>query len=102
MAHRAVHAVALDALDVEHDLAVVEQEDIARLHVLGQLPVVEADLRSVAELELGVEHEPVPRLELDAAVLELPDADLGSLQVGHDADGAEGLAAELAHALRAL
>ena len=83
------------ALDLEHDLAVVEQQHVARPHVLRQLLVVEAGTRLVAELALGIQDEPVARVQGDAPVLEFADADLRPLQVGHDADGAPGLAAQV-------
>ena len=88
-------------LHVEDDLAVVEQQHVAGLHVARQLLVVEADAGAVAQLAGGVEDEGVAGLERDLAVLELADADLGALQVGHDAHGAPDLAAGLAHQLRA-
>ena len=55
-----------DAIDVEHDLAVVEQQDVARLDVLRQLLVVQPGARLVAEVAIGIEDEAVARLERDA------------------------------------
>ncbi len=93
---------SLDRGDAEHDAAVVEQQRIARAHVVGQIAVVEPDLVLIAERALGVEHELRPRREVDLSVAEAPDADLRALQIHQHADGAARLARELAHQLDAL
>jgi hypothetical protein len=97
-----VDARSVDAFDVEADQSVVEQQHRAGRHVARQLLVVEADALVVAELAFGVEHEVLPGHELHASLLELADADLGTLQVGHDADLAPELLRAFAHDARAL
>ena len=79
----------------ENDLAVVEQQERAGIHVLRQLLVVEADALAVADLGRGIEHEMLALLERDLAFLELADADLRPLQIAEDRHGATGLGGEL-------
>ena len=81
-------SVAAHAFDFELQAAVVEQQDVARLDVLRQILVVEADAFLVAELAVGVEDEAVADDQRDLAVVELADADLRALQVAEDADRA--------------
>ena len=102
MAHHRVHFLAAHLLHVEHDLAVVEQQHRARTDVARQLLVVEARALAVADLEPGVEHEALSLLERHHAVLELADADLGTLQVAKDRHGAAHLGGKLLHQRGAL
>ncbi len=102
MAHHRVHFLAAHVLDVEHDLAVVEQQHCAGADVARQLLVVEAGALAVAHLEAGVEHEGLSLLERDLAVLELADADLRTLQVAKDGHGAAHLGGKLLHQRGAL
>ena len=61
--------------------AVVEHQDIARIHVLRQFPVGHANLFAIplAIGAFGVQAEAGPYRELDATVAEFPGADLGPL-----------------------
>jgi hypothetical protein len=97
VAHHGMHLLAAHAGDVQHDLAVVEQQHGAGHHVVGQLLVVQTDARAVAHLRGGVEYEALPLLQADLAFLELADADLGALQVAQDGDGATELARQFLH-----
>ncbi|MDT4841234.1 hypothetical protein FQZ97_750790 [compost metagenome] len=93
-----VHRFALDAVDREHDQAVVQQQLVAGLHVARQVLVVQADGVDVAQLGArGIEHELGAGFEPDLALRELADADLRTLQVGHDGHFAAGLAGGFAH-----
>src|SRR5262249_22133526 len=100
VAHAVVHLVARDPLDLENDLAVVQKEHVAGLHVAWKLLVVEADAPVFAELAIGVENKGVARRERDLAVLEFADADFRTLKIAHDPDGAPGLAAGFAYQFR--
>ena len=99
MAHRGVNLLADHPIDLEDDAPVVEQQHVARAHVLGQVLVVEADAFLVAELAARVEDEVIAVLEKDLAFLELADADLRALQVGEDADRTADLGRDLADAV---
>ena len=76
---------------VQDDRAVVEQQGVAGTHVFGQVRVVEADPRLVADLAFGIEHELRARLERDLVALEAADAYLRSLQVDQYADRTAGM-----------
>src|SRR6185437_3962528 len=93
---------AVDRLDLELDEAVVEQQHRSGTDVVDELLVIEADARRVAELALGIEDESGAGNELHLAFGEPADADLRTLQVGHDRDLASLRTRDLAHALRAL
>ena len=99
--HDASDARPPDRRHAQHDAPVVEQQRVARPHVVGQLLVVEPDRMLVAQRALGVEHELRARRERDLAVPEAADADLGALQVDQHADRAARLARERAHQLHA-
>ena len=90
------------ARDVEHDQAVVQQQDVAGAQVARQVLVVEAAAFVVAQFAVGVENERIARDEHRLVVLELADADLRALQVGHQRDFAADLARRLADPLGAL
>ena len=92
-----MHFLAAHVLHVEHDLAVVEQQHRARADIARQLFVVQARAAAVADLEPRVEHEALSLLERDLAVLELADADLGTLQVAKDGDRAAQLGGQPLH-----
>ncbi len=94
MAHAGEDFLLVDPIHLDHDASVVEHQHVARAHVLHQFRIVEADAARIAYLARGVEDELLAGLEQDLAASELADADLRSLQVGHDADGA----LEFAHA----
>ncbi|MDZ7910024.1 MAG: hypothetical protein U5N10_18595 [Gemmobacter sp.] len=86
-----VHRVAEHLVDGHHDQPVVEQQRVARLHVARQFLVVQAHATDVARLGArGVEHKRLSGFEHHLAFGELADANLGALQVGHDADLAAG------------
>ena len=102
MAHRGVHLGAAHRGHVEHDLAVIEQQDSPCGNIARQFLVVQARAFGVAHLYAGVEHEFLAGLEHDLAVDELPDPDLGALQVGHDADRSSDLSTYILDQLGAL
>ena len=83
-----VDARAGDLRDFELDESVVEQQDVARLHVLGQVRVCAANHLFVARggVVRGVERECLAVLEIDLLVGEALDADLRTAEVGEDAD----------------
>jgi len=89
-------------LDVEADQAVIEQQHRAGGDILRQLLIVEADARGIALLAVGVEDERLPGLQADLAFGEFSDADLRSLEIGHDRDFASQGARAIAHHLCAL
>ena len=95
MAHGGVHLAPAHLRHLEHDLAVVEQEQRSLVDVLWQLLVVQAHTLAITDFGGGVEDEVLALLERHLAVLELADADLRALQVAEDGDGAAGLRREL-------
>ena len=97
--HLGIDARARDLGDLELDEAVVEQQDVARLHVLGQLLVGAADHFLVAGLAVvrGVERERLAVLEVDLVVSEALDADLRATEVREDADVAAGATRGFVH-----
>ena len=103
--------VGLDYKELPHDVTrgnvlllndgliklVVEQQDRAGADVIDELAVIETHAGGIAALALGVEDETCAGHELDLAVGEFADADLGSLQVSHDRDFAAERARGFAH-----
>jgi len=87
--------------DFQLQAAVVEQQDVAADHVLGQVLVVEADPLLVAERAGCIEDETVADGQSDLAALEFADADLRPLQVAQDADCPTELGGRGANALGA-
>ena len=91
----------MDALDDQHDEAVVQQQHVALVQVARQGLVVEADPFLVAQLAvfapLGVEDEALARFELDTGVFKLADANLRALHVGHDGHFAAALGCRQAY-----
>src|SRR5260221_2630033 len=96
----AMPLVAHDLLYLEDDLAVVKKQHVAGMHVARQLFVVKTHTPLVSNLAVGIEYKGIAWTQSDLAVLELSDADLGALQVAHNADRASGLAAGFAHQFR--
>ena len=93
-----MHRFALDGIDDQNDQPVVQQQPVAGFHVARQILVVEADAVDIAWLDAPcIENELGAWLQPDLAVLELADADFGTLQVGHDGHLAAGTARCLAH-----
>jgi hypothetical protein len=74
--------------DGERHEAVIEQQHVARDHILGQVVVADAHAGLVAGrgIRAAIEHEAVARQQVDRAVSELLDTDLRALQVGQDAN----------------
>ncbi len=93
----------VDLLDLQADLAVVEQQHVADVHVGGELLVGDADrfLGTGVDRERGVEHEARAVGELRLAGGEAVDADLRALQIAQDADVAARLRGGLAHEIHA-
>ena len=98
--HAAMDARALDALDLEHDEAVVEQQRVERDDVVREVAIRATHGMLVAGVRVHrhVEHELVAFDEHDRAGLERLDANLRALEVAHDADVAADLLGNLAHA----
>ena len=82
-AHHGRDARAGHLFDLQHDLAVVEQQRVAGVHVLGQFLVGAADLVAGAGLriERGIERERRAFGQLHRAVAETLDADLRTGQI---------------------
>ncbi len=93
--------LAHHALDLQHDQAVVEQQQVTGADVARQLLVIQADALLVAQLAASIQREAVAGVQRDLAALELADADLRALQIGHDADLAAHPTRRLAHQLGA-
>src|SRR6185369_7059269 len=89
----------LHALDIEHDLAVVEQQCVARVHIAGQSLVGAADLGAVAGvgIEHGIERKGRALGQVHAALGKALDANLGTGQVRQDRDVAVLRTGRLAH-----
>ena len=85
--------------DLELDEAVVQQQDVAGLHVLRQILVGAADDLLVARVDVvrRVERESLAVLEIDLLVSEALDADLRAAEVGEDAHVTAGAARGLVH-----
>jgi hypothetical protein len=88
-----------DALDVEDDAPVVEQQDAAGRDVTGEILVVEADALVVAQFALGVENEALALSSQALAFGEFSNADLRPLQVGENADRPADAGSHLTHQL---
>jgi len=58
-------AIAGDVIDLQPDLAIVEQQHVAGAHVARQIGIVEPDPGFVAYGAVDVEHEFLPALERD-------------------------------------
>src|SRR3569833_3109026 len=86
--HPGIDSRTADALVVEDDLAVVQQEDIARRHILRQICVGTTDLIDGAPfgVELGIEGEGLALYQHNTAFAKPLDANLRSTEVEEDAD----------------
>jgi hypothetical protein len=88
--HGGVHGSAPHAVNLQHDQPVVQQQDIAGLHVAWQFLVVQA--HTVVVTGFGacrIEHKRRTVFKLHLALGKFAHPDLGALQVGHDGhDGA--------------
>ena len=82
---------------LEADLAVVDQQRVARLHVAGQALVRRPALVDVADHVAGGDREGGALLELHRPVAEGLQPDLRALQVGEDADRVAGVVGGLTH-----
>ena len=97
--HLRVDARAGNLGDLELDESVVQQQDVAGLHVLRQILVRAADDLLVARVDIvrGVERESLAVLEIDLLVSEALDADLGAAEVREDADVTSGAPRRFVH-----
>ena len=86
--HAGADAVAFDRQHFDRHQAVVEQQRVARMHVVDQAQVADADLAGVTRRRVGTAQqvELVAGDQRHLATGELFDADLRALQVGQDAD----------------
>ena len=100
----AVHVGALDVVDLQADQTVVDQDDGALLHLVGQLLVVEREaLGGADDVVIGGHDAGLAGLQLDLlAVLEQAGAHLGALGVEQDGNRDGELTRELADALDVL
>ena len=80
-----VNLMASHTGDFQFQAAVVEQQDVTALHVLGQFFVVQPDALVIAHRALGIENERRTRFERDLAAFKLADPDFRALQVSEDA-----------------
>ena len=85
--HDADDLLALDLLDQQVDQAVVHQDMIAGGHLVVQVGIGNGNPLSSALALSGGEGEDVVLLQLDAAVLEGLDADLGALGIQDSSHG---------------
>ena len=93
-----------DLLDLEHDLAVRQQQRVAGVTSFGQILVGDSRLRLIGagvRIERGIERERRALGQHRPAVAKALDADLRPGEVGQNADVAVGLARRLAHHLDA-
>src|SRR5262249_24837706 len=89
--------LAVDGDDLDAEVAVVEEDGVALLDIVGQLPVGRGDGRVVADDGAGRDGELAAGHELGLAAREGPDADLRALQILQDADRAAPLLRLAAH-----
>ncbi len=80
----------------ELDLAVVDEQRVAGLHIVGQAFEGGAANLPVADDLVGGDLEDVADGEVIGSVLELAETDLRALQVDEHCDGATGIGARLA------
>ena len=99
----AVDVGAVDGVDVELKQAIVDQDAVARLDLVGEVLEVEGETLMVADdVVISGDDGLVAGLEVNLlAVLEHAGADLGALGVEHDGDGDAKLGRDLADALDA-
>ncbi len=90
------------SLDRQPDLAVVEQQRLARCRRREQLGMRQMHARGIARRRIAVEHEALAARQRDAAPGESADAQFRTLQVGQDADRPAGLCLDRAHGIAAL
>ena len=81
--HAAFDARAVDADDPQLDLAVAEDQFVARLHVGRKVRIGHPDraVRALVSAEGGIERKRLPLREHRGTAGEALDADLGTLQV---------------------
>ncbi len=85
--------------DLELDQAIIEQQDVARLHVLGQIQVGATDDFVIAGVGVvrRIEREGLAVLEIHLLVSEALDADLGTPEIREDADVTAGATRRFVH-----
>ncbi len=86
-----------DGGNLKLDVAVVDEDGVAGVNLLGQVLVVRVDAFLSSFDRPGGYRERRARLELDRAARQGPDADLRPLEVLHDGDDAARLAGDLPH-----
>ena len=101
--HRGGDALAFDRVHPQLQQSIVQQQGVADPHVIGQAEVADADLVDRARRRIGARDqiEAFAGAQLHPALGELLDADLGTRQVGEDADFDPGALRGFAHRLRA-
>ena len=75
-------------IDIHDDAAIIKQQHITRADVVNQLGVIKADAIGIAKFAFSIEDEGFAVLQQYLATGKFTDANLRTLQVGHDADGA--------------
>ena len=76
------------AQHLQLEAAIVEQQNVAIDHILGQVLVIQANPLLIAQRTLGIKDEVLADDEADLAVLELAHADFRPLQITQNAHGA--------------
>lgn len=92
-------ALAVTLLGLEMQLAVIDQQAVARLHRFQDFRMGQVDAVRVAGGIVVVERKRLAGLELDGGVGELADTELRALKVGENADRATAGGLDIADAL---
>jgi hypothetical protein len=102
--HRGADPIPIDRIDPQRQHAVVEQQHVARAHVIDQAEVAHADLRRIARRRIRAadQRERVALVQGHLAFGEGFDANLGALEIGEQPDLAADLRADGPHRLGAL
>jgi hypothetical protein len=95
--HLAAHALAFDRQRLEFQVAIVEQDAVARLHIARDGAVLRGDQPRPALVDARIDDHFLTRNQLERPFGKLAAADLGSAQVGEDADMAVELVRHGAH-----
>ncbi len=86
LSYAATNLLPAQALDLQDDLTVIEQQDVPGAHILNEIRIGNADtsLITVMGSERGIKYERLSRLEDHRTFSEGLDAYLRSLQIPHD------------------
>jgi hypothetical protein len=83
-----MHPGSVDVIDLERQLAIIEQQDIACDYVLVKLVVRDSDsgFVTVTVAKARIQEKSITVTQYDAAVTKFSNPDLRSLQITHNAD----------------